>query len=131
MPADICCINSHRSLSPTEPARPSPLTLNSLFAVAALPEDHPHSLKLPVPDRRPPKNLIRSPSFADKLKGQLRRRATVKSLKAEVYDEDARMMSSEEVLERVVAVGGAASVASGRMVMGMGSSPPTLRLRQA
>jgi hypothetical protein len=40
-------------------------------------------------------------------------------------------MSSEEVLERVVAVGGAASVASGRMVMGMGSSPPTLRLRQA
>ena len=55
----------------------------------------------------------------------MRRRATVKSLKAEVYDEDARQMTSEEVLARVVAVGGAA-VQARRL-----GSPPTLRLRKS
>ena len=91
MPAAVttCCINPTRSLSPTEPARrpPSTVNLNTLFAVAALPNDHPHSLKLPVQDRRPPKHLVRSPSFVGKLKGQLRRRGTVRSLRAEVVRE--------------------------------------------
>ena len=98
--ADLCCINPpHRSLSPTGPARPSApiINLDGIFAVAALPNDHPHSLKLPVQDRRPPKHLIRSPSFANRLKGQLRRRATVKSLKAEVWDGDARVLTGEDV----------------------------------
>lgn len=122
MPPEICCITpSTRSLSPTptEPARPALTTLDGIFALAALPEDHPHTLKFP--DRRPPKankSLIRSPSFANKfnLKGQLRRRATVKSLKAEVYDGDARLVTSEEVVARLE---------------GVGSLPPTLRLRKA
>lgn len=112
---------STRSLSssPAEPARPALTTLDGIFALAALPEDHPHTLKFP--DRRPPKvnkSLIRSPSFANKfnLKGQLRRRATVKSLKAEVYDGDARLVTSEEVVARLE---------------GVGSLPPTLRLRKA
>lgn len=108
MPApDLCCINPPtRSLSPTEPARPSPFSLDGIFAVAALPNDHPHSLKVPVPDRRPPKHLIRSPSFANKLKGQLRRRATVKSLKAEVcgFDGDARVLMNEEICAPMVRV---------------------------
>ena len=98
--AEICCLNPPtRSLSPTEPARPPPLSLDGIFAVAALPNDHPHSLKIHLPDRRPPKQLIRSPSFANKLKGQLRRRATVKSLKAEVcgFDGDARELTSGEI----------------------------------
>lgn len=127
MPPDICCIHPHRSLPPTEPARPSGLTLDRIFAVAAaaLPEDHPHSLKLPLSDhRRSPKHLIRSPSFANKLKGQLRRRATIKSLKAEVYDEDARVMTSEEVVARVGAV---AALERERRRGG----PPTLRLRKS
>jgi hypothetical protein len=86
--ADICCLHPpHRSLSPVEPARPSHtplLSLDGIFAVAALPNDHPHSMKISVQDRRPPKNLIRSPSLVGKLRGQLRRRATVRSLRAEI-----------------------------------------------
>jgi hypothetical protein len=35
------------------------------------------------------------------LKGQLRRRATVKSLKAEVWDGDARVLTCEEVVASV------------------------------
>jgi hypothetical protein len=124
---DICCINPHRSLSPTEPARPTPLALDGIFAVAALPEDHPHSLNLNARFaerfRGSPKSLIRSPSFANKLKGQLRRRATVKSLKAEVYDEDARQMTSEEVVARV----GAATL---RVRLGA-DEVPMLRLRKS
>jgi hypothetical protein len=124
---DICCINPHRSLSPTEPVRPSALALDGLFAIAALPEDHPHSLNLNLKFadrfRGSPKSLIRSPSFANKLKGQLRRRATVKSLKAEVYDEDARMMTSEEVVARV-------GVVSLRLRRGE-DEVPTLRLRKS
>jgi hypothetical protein len=56
-------------------------------------------MKVPVQDRRPPKNLIRSPSFVGRLRGQLRRRATVRSLKAEVWDGDARVLTGEEVGE--------------------------------
>jgi hypothetical protein len=50
-----CCLhpshNNNRSLSPNpdEPARPSPLALDSIFAMAALPGDHPHALKLDLP----------------------------------------------------------------------------------
>ncbi|KAM0711589.1 hypothetical protein Q7P35_000955 [Cladosporium inversicolor] len=113
MPPDLCCINPpQRSLSPTEPARPpgsgsgAPLiNLDGIFAVAALPNDHPHSLKVPLQDRRPPKHLVRSPSLVNKLRGQLRRRATVKSLRAEVWscegDEngDARVLTGGEIGE--------------------------------
>ena len=73
-------------------------SLDGIFAVAALPNDHPHSLKVPLQDRRPPKNLIRSPSLVGKLRGQLRRRATVKSLRAEVWDGDARVLTGEDVV---------------------------------
>jgi hypothetical protein len=55
-------------------------------------------MKVPVQDRRPPKNLIRSPSLVGKLRGQLRRRATVRSLRAEVWDGDARMLTAEEAV---------------------------------
>jgi hypothetical protein len=124
---DICCMNPHRSLSPTEPARPSALALDGIFAVAALPEDHPHSLNLNLKFadrfRGSPKSLIRSPSFANKLKGQLRRRATVKCLKAEFYDEDARQMTSKEVVARV-------GLASLRLRAG-DDEVPTLRLRKS
>lgn len=118
-----------RSPSPTEPSRPSILPLDGIFAVAALPEDHPHALK--ISERRAPKltkNLLRSPSFANKLKGQLRRRATIRSLKAEVYDEDARQMTSEEVLVRVGDV--ASGVRRDRSRLGVDGLPPTLRLRR-
>lgn len=105
MPTDICCLHPpHRSLSPNlEPARPSHtplLSLDGIFAVAALPNDHPHSLKLPVQDRRPPKDLIRSPSLLGKLRGQfvLRRRGSVRSLRAEVWDGDARVLTGEGVV---------------------------------
>jgi hypothetical protein len=57
-------------------------------------------MKVPVQDRRPPKNLIRSPSLVGKLRGQfvLRRRATVRSLRAEVWDGDARVLTAEEAV---------------------------------
>jgi len=101
--SDFCCPHPSRALSPTEPARPAIISLDGIFAVAALPEDHPHALK--IPERRPgsklAKTLIKSPSVVGKLKGQLRRRRTIKSLRAEVYDEDARRIGSEEVLEAV------------------------------
>ena len=102
MTPEICCLHPlHRSLSPVEPARPSHtplLSLDGIFAVAALPNDHPHSMKISVQDRRPPKNLIRSPSLVGKLRGQLRRRATVRSLRAEIVgdcegDGDARVLA--------------------------------------
>lgn len=46
-----CCLHpshNNRSLSPNpdEPARPSPLALDSIFALAALPTNHPHALKI-------------------------------------------------------------------------------------
>lgn len=57
-----------------------------------------------MPERRPgsklAKTLIKSPSVVGKLKGQLRRK-TIRSLKAEMFDEDARRIGSEEVLEAV------------------------------
>lgn len=99
----LCCPHPSRSLSPTEPARPAIISLDGIFAVAALPEDHPHALK--IPERRPgsklAKTIIKSPSVVGKLKGQLKRKWTVRSLRAEVYDGDARRVGSEEVLERV------------------------------
>lgn len=55
--------------------------------------------------------------------GQLRRKATIKSLKAEVYDEDARCLGSEEVLDRI-------GWASLRLSV-KGENPPTLRLRKS
>lgn len=107
--ADICCLHPPtRSLSPNlEPARPSHtplLSLDGIFAVAALPNDHPHSIKIPVQDRRPPKNLIRSPSLVGKLRGQLRRRATVRSLRAGVWDGDARVLTAEEAVRTPLTV---------------------------
>jgi len=54
-----CCLHptSHdnRSLSPNpnEPARPSPLTLDSIFALAALPTNHPHALEIELPAHTP------------------------------------------------------------------------------
>jgi len=56
-----CCFHpsshhhNNRSLSPypDEPARPSPLTLDSIFALAALPTNHPHALKIGLPASGP------------------------------------------------------------------------------
>lgn len=107
--SDLCCAHPSRALSPTEPARPAIISLDGIFAVAALPEDHPHALKMP--ERRPgsklAKTLIKSPSVVGKLKGQLRRRKTIRSLKAEMFDDDARRIGSEEVLEAVERAEGA------------------------
>jgi hypothetical protein len=49
-----CCLHpshNNRSLSPNpdEPARPSPLALDFIFALAALPTNHPHALKIELP----------------------------------------------------------------------------------
>ncbi|KAM0715558.1 hypothetical protein Q7P37_009056 [Cladosporium fusiforme] len=93
-----CCPlrTSNGALSPTPPEPARPLYVrptNHIFALAALPEDHPHALRLP--QRRAPKlakSIVRSPSLASKLRGQLlrgqvrRRASVVRSLRAEVCD---------------------------------------------
>lgn len=98
-----CCLhpshNNSRSLSPNpdEPARPSPLALDSIFALAALPTNHPHALKigLPVADpedtqdgdgllsvpksrrvRKSPSSAAFSSGLVQRVGKKLRRRAT-------------------------------------------------------
>jgi hypothetical protein len=135
--AHLCCIHPPRALSPTEPARPAVISLDGIFAVAALPEDHPHALHLRDADRKVSssltKRLVRSPSIAAKLKGQLRRRRTLRelagraevaSLRAEVHDDDARTLESEELRQRFDEEEGVGT-GSGEVV-----GLPVLRLRR-
>jgi hypothetical protein len=118
---DLCCShNPSRSLSPPlEPARRvNPMSLDGIFALAALPGDHPHAVK-----------GVGSPGFGERLRRVnaglgLRRRRTMKGLEKELdggfdkgFDEDARGLESEEVLERV------------GLGMGSGVGRPRLRLR--
>ena len=108
MPPPLCCTHPTdptRPLSPLDPPRP----INHIFALAALPEDHPHANALRLPARHAPKlskSIVRSPSFAGKIRGQLRRRRTVADFGAEVeaggfFDGDAKVLGSGEVLAAV------------------------------
>ncbi|QIW98288.1 hypothetical protein AMS68_003806 [Peltaster fructicola] len=94
----VCCIKPERSQSPEQPIRL--VDLDPIFAVTALPHDHPHALRV----KRPPsvdQTLVRSPSIVSKLKSHLQRKSTAKSLKSQIYDADPGLLTSEDVLEWV------------------------------
>lgn len=93
--AALCCHRPERSQSPIPPTRLS--TIDPIFTITALPDDHPHAVHIP----RPPcvdQKLIRSPSIVSKLKSHLQRKGTSNSLKSQIYDADPGMLTSEEVL---------------------------------
>ena len=78
----LCCIAGHRSASPIalseQPrnirlARPEEIELNRIFLTACLPEDHPHAIKTPGRKVSTNPNIVRSPSFGNKLRRQLSR----------------------------------------------------------
>lgn len=123
MAAHLCCTHPRQLESPTPPCRPPPGIDDAIFAVASLPADHPHALRL-LPRRRHSEaaredgSILKSPRFADKVRLKLGKKSC-KTLRVDGaddgveercgvalgslpvsgrYDEDARVLGSEEVL---------------------------------
>lgn len=96
--SNFCCTHPQQRIdSPELPARQL-AAIDSIFAAAALPEDHPHALKFPARKSELHPSIMRSPNMATKIKLQFWRKS-MKSLGREKdYDEDAHRMSSQEVL---------------------------------
>src|ERR1700712_4882169 len=100
---NFCCAHPQQRIdSPEPPARP-PITIDGIFAAAALPEDHPHALRFAEglkPDL-PSTSILRSPNIANKIKSQFRRKS-LKALRSdEQYDNDARLMTSTEAVRDI------------------------------
>ncbi|KAK5127576.1 hypothetical protein LTR85_006916 [Meristemomyces frigidus] len=100
---NFCCAHPQQRIdSPEPPARP-PLTIDSIFAAAALPEDHPHALKFSekLKPEVPSTSILRSPSIANKIKSQFRRKSLKALRSEEQYDTDARLLTSTEAVHNV------------------------------
>ena len=98
----LCCKHPSRFDSPVPPARPHN-TIDGIFAVAALAEDHPHAFRFLHRKASPiDASILCSPKLADKIKLKLTRKST-KSLRQAlmqvVYDDDAQAMTSTEVVQ--------------------------------
>lgn len=99
--ANLCCTHvQQRTDSPEPPPRPL-ASIDSIFAAAALPEDHPHAPKLL--DRKPEfdASIMKSPNFTNKIKQQFRRKSMNRLGKEKDYDDDAHRLSSGEVLQDI------------------------------
>lgn len=97
----FCCTHPQQRIdSPEPPSRPL-ANIDEIFAAAALPEDHPHALRLP--DRKPGTDpgIVKSPGIASKIKMQFRRRSVKNLSKEKEYDGDAQRITSQEVLHEV------------------------------
>ena len=99
----FCCIHPQQRIdSPELPSRP-PVSIDSIFAAAALPEDHPHAVRFverKKPDT-PASNIIRSPNLAKKIKSQFRRKSLKGLRNGEQYDADALSVMSIDVVDNV------------------------------
>lgn len=97
----LCCTHPQQRIDSPEPP-PRPLaSIDGIFAAAALPEDHPHALQFKdLKDKKPEldPSIVRSPGFTDKLRMQWRKRSVKSLSKEKDYDDDAKAITSEEVL---------------------------------
>lgn len=97
----ICCTHEQLRIdSPEPPARPL-AAIDGIFAAVVLPEDHPHALKFP--ERKPETDpaIVQSPSITSKIKLQFQRKSVKNLKKKKEYDEDARQMTLQEVLNEM------------------------------
>lgn len=115
MASHFCCTVPRHLHSPVPPAR-VPNASNSLFALAALPNDHPHAIKLalqrPQDEDGAVEAIPKSPKVVDKVLLKLGRRScwslrskgketeTVPVGRYDGCDDDARVLSSPEVVEK-------------------------------
>lgn len=96
---NFCCAQPQDRIdSPEPPARPLG-TIDSIFAATALPEDHPHALKLPERKVATNNDIVQSPSITNKIKLQFRRTSLRSLLKDEEYEDDAAQMTLQEVVK--------------------------------
>ena len=99
--SNFCCTHPQQRIdTPEPPARPL-ANIDGIFAAAALPDDHPHALKLP--DRKPGMDpgIVKSPGIANKIKMQFRRRSLKSLSKEREYDADATRITSRDVLQEI------------------------------
>jgi len=106
-PNNFCCAFPHQRVDSPEPPSRLPTTIDGIFAAAALPEDHPHALRFPEKIEKPELNrgIVRSPSVADKIKSQFRRKSMNVLRNEREYDGDARPLTSPEVINNVQVIG--------------------------
>lgn len=101
MAHSLCCMHPQQRVDSPEPPSRAPLMLDGVLAAAALPEDHPHALRFP--DKKPEMaySIVRSPGIASKLKSQFRRKSLQVLRNDGLYDQDARPVTSLEVIDAV------------------------------
>lgn len=121
----LCCMHPQQRVDSPEPP-PRPLaSIDGIFAAAALPEDHPHALQFKDLKEKKPEldpSIVRSPGFADKLKMQWRKKSVKSLSKEKEYDDDAKAITSREVLVELHAAsddgGSSCSEERGRLTQG-------------
>lgn len=97
----FCCTHPQQRIDSPEPPPRLLASMDDIFAAAALPEDHPHALQFKDLKEKKPEldaSIVRSPGFADKLKMQWRKKSVRSLSKDKEYDEDAKAITSQEVL---------------------------------
>ncbi|KAF2771296.1 hypothetical protein EJ03DRAFT_381500 [Teratosphaeria nubilosa] len=97
----ICCAHPQRIDSPEPPAR-APVSIDGIFAAAALPEDHPHALRLLHKKPELVSGIVRSPGIAAKLKSQINRKSIKALRSSDDYDKDNLAMTSTEVVDQIL-----------------------------
>lgn len=99
---NFCCAHPQQRIDSPEPPPRPPITIDGIFAAAALPEDHPHALRFPEKSKSDvPTNIIRSPNIGTKIKSQFRRKSLKVLSNDEQYDTDARLMTSTDAVHHV------------------------------
>ncbi|KAH9817413.1 hypothetical protein Tdes44962_MAKER05537 [Teratosphaeria destructans] len=97
----ICCAHPQRIDSPEPPAR-APMSIDGIFAAAALPEDHPHALRLPHKKPELVSGIVRSPGIAAKLKSQINRKSIKALRSSDDYDKDNLAITSTEIVDQIL-----------------------------
>lgn len=98
----FCCTHPQERIDSPEPP-PRPLAnIDGIFAAAALPDDHPHAMRMQ--DRKPgtDPDIVKSPGIASKIRMQFRKRSVKSLSKEKEYDIDAQRMESKDVLHEVL-----------------------------
>ena len=97
----LCCTHPQIRIDSREPPPRHLASIDGIFAAAALPEDHPHALQFKDLKEKKPEldpTIIRSPGFTDKLRMQWRKKSVKSLSKEKEFDDDAKVITSQEVL---------------------------------
>lgn len=99
--SNMCCTHQQLRIDSPEPP-PRPLAaMDGMFAATVLAEDHPHALKFPERKPETDSTIVQSPSITSKIKLQFSRKSVKNLKKGEEYDDDARQMTLQEVLDDI------------------------------